>query len=117
MDQTWCAPCFTCTTCDKRFSAETGYHEHESRPFCEPCYADVALPKCKACGSAIKDRAVKALNADWHLGCFVCKVCILKNIWRAKEYVGYTVGMLALKKGRVRKRAKATRHFWRNGKA
>ncbi len=74
MDQTWHANHFSCYTCDKQFTAETGYHEHQGRPFCEPCYSDAALPKCKGCAKPIKDKAIKALNADWHLSCFVCKV-------------------------------------------
>ncbi len=74
MDKTWHANHFSCYTCDMQFSAETGYHEHESKPYCEPCYSDVALPKCKGCQKPIKDKAIKALNSDWHLTCFVCKV-------------------------------------------
>ena len=74
MDKTWHGNHFSCHTCDKQFSAETGYHEHDGKPYCEPCYSDVALPKCKGCGKPIKDKAIKALNSDWHLSCFVCKV-------------------------------------------
>jgi len=75
MEKTWHANHFSCYTCNKQFTAETGYHEHEGKPYCEPCYTDVALPKCKGCSKAIKDKAIKAMNAEWHLGCFVCKEC------------------------------------------
>ncbi len=74
MEKTWHADHFSCHTCDKRFTAETGYHELEAKPYCEPCYSDKALPKCKGCSKPIKDKAIKALNAEWHLACFVCKV-------------------------------------------
>ena len=62
MEKTWCARCFSCYSCDKQFSAETGYHEHQEKPYCERCFADVALPKCKGCGNPIREKAIKALE-------------------------------------------------------
>ena len=60
------------------FSAFKGFHELESprngKPYCRSCYIDLTCSKCAGCKKAITDKAVKALDADWHVDCFVCKV-------------------------------------------
>ena len=74
MEKTWCAGCFVCSGCESQFTAESGFHEHQERPYCQDCYAEVALPKCAGCLGPIKTKAVKAMDKDWCVGCFVCKV-------------------------------------------
>ena len=55
-----------------------GFHELESprngRPYCRNCYIDLTCSKCVGCTKPITDKAVKALDSDWHVDCFVCKV-------------------------------------------
>lgn len=75
MEKTWHSHHFSCYTCDKRFSEEVGYHIHEEKPYCEGCYIDLAVPKCKGCTKPILDKALNALGGTWHLTCFVCKEC------------------------------------------
>ena len=53
---------------------QVGYHIHEEKPYCESCYIDLAVPKCKGCSKPILDKALNALGGTWHLTCFVCKV-------------------------------------------
>ena len=74
MEKTWHMHHFSCYSCDKQFSAECGYHEHEEKPYCEKCYTEIALPKCQGCKKPITDKAINAMGGPWHLTCFVCKV-------------------------------------------
>ena len=58
-----------------------GFHEMESpkngKPYCRNCYIDLTCSKCAGCKQAITDKAVKALNSDWHVECFICKVGVV----------------------------------------
>ena len=58
-----------------------GFHEMESpkngKPYCRNCYIDLTCSKCTGCKQAITDKAVKALNSDWHVECFICKVGVV----------------------------------------
>ena len=44
--------------------------------FCDECYAEKILPKCFGCHRPITDRALKALDVQWHVKCFVCEVIV-----------------------------------------
>ncbi len=50
------------------------FHERGGFPHCKPCYVDEVCSKCAGCLLPITDRALKAMEADWHVECFVCKV-------------------------------------------
>lgn len=74
MDKTWHDYHFTCWSCDTKFTADSGYHEHNGNPHCEKCYVEATCDKCKGCKKAITDKSVNAMGGAWHLDCFVCKV-------------------------------------------
>ena len=75
MERSWHSPCFGCMNCGLNFSQnDTGYHENEGQAYCEPCYTNMVLPKCKGCQKPITDRTMKAMGGQWHVTCFVCKV-------------------------------------------
>ena len=61
-----------------------GFHEMESpkngKPYCRNCYIDLTCSKCAGCKQAITDKAVKALNSDWHVEFFICKVGVVQYI-------------------------------------
>ena len=38
------------------------------------CYIELTCSKCAGCDQPITDKAVKAMEREWHVGCFVCKV-------------------------------------------
>ena len=44
--------------------------------FCDECYYEKILPKCFGCQRPITDRALKALDVQWHVKCFVCEVIV-----------------------------------------
>ncbi|OTF82601.1 hypothetical protein BLA29_009212 [Euroglyphus maynei] len=59
-----------------------GYHEHESKGYCRPCYIELFAPYCRGCNKPIVDKiCVTALNSKYHTDCFVCRDCgcALKN--------------------------------------
>ena len=62
-----------------------GFHELDSpnngKPYCRTCFIDLTCSKCAGCKKPITDKAVKALDADWHVDCFVCKVSKSKLIF------------------------------------
>ena len=75
MDQKWHSNCFACEGCGLNFSdKDVGFHEYSNMPYCEKCYANIALPKCQGCHNPITDRTMKAMGGQWHISCFVCKV-------------------------------------------
>ena len=56
-------------------------HYSGGSAFCEECYAETVLPKCYGCQQPITDRALKALDAQWHVKCFVCEVIVMSHLW------------------------------------
>lgn len=76
LNRTWHSEHFACVGCGLNFStADVGYHEHNGQAYCEPCYNNTVLPKCKGCNTPITDRTMKAMGGQWHVSCFVCKDC------------------------------------------
>ena len=64
------------------FSAkDIGFHEHNNQAYCEHCYTNIVLPKCRACEKPITDRTMKAMGNQWHVSCFVCKVSHVCQKW------------------------------------
>ena len=49
--------------------------------YCDQCYAERILPKCFGCHRPITDRALKALDAQWHVECFVCEVIVRSGLF------------------------------------
>ena len=77
LGQTWHSEHFSCDNCGLNFAeAGIGYHENEGTAFCGNCYTNNILPQCKGCKKPITDRTMKAMDAQWHVSCFVCKVLL-----------------------------------------
>ncbi|KAI7685937.1 Paxillin [Sarcoptes scabiei] len=83
LNKTWHPEHFTCAHCNKPMSDDPdGYHEHESKGYCRPCYIELFAPYCRGCNKPIVDKiCVTALNSKYHTDCFVCRDCgcALKN--------------------------------------
>jgi len=75
MDKNWHPECFQCVGCSVQFSGSLTYRESGGAAFCDECYAEKILPKCFGCQRPITDRALKALDVQWHVKCFVCEEC------------------------------------------
>merc|ERR1712136_710903 len=90
LDQTWCPECFNCAKCGDGFGAGQGFHELDSpnngKPYCRACFIDITCSKCAGCKKPITDRAVKALDSDWHVDCFVCKTCKSSFVGQSNFY-------------------------------
>lgn len=99
MDKNWHPEHFQCVGCSVQFSGSLTYREsgeaimsdddqtlvtsHYSggSAFCDQCYAERILPKCFGCHRPITDRALKALDAQWHVECFVCEVIVRSGLF------------------------------------
>ncbi|XP_054165589.1 zinc finger protein 808-like isoform X3 [Oppia nitens] len=77
MAKTWHPEHFLCQHCNKQLSDDPeGYHEHNDKSYCRPCYIELFAPYCRACNKPIVDKiCVTALDAKWHPDCFVCRDC------------------------------------------
>lgn len=78
LNKTWHPEHFTCAHCNKAMSDDPdGYHEHDSKGYCRPCYIELFAPYCRGCNKPIVDKiCVTALNSKYHTDCFVCRVCL-----------------------------------------
>ncbi|KAI2809505.1 hypothetical protein BLOT_000654 [Blomia tropicalis] len=83
LGKTWHPEHFTCQHCNKIMADDPdGYHEHEGKGYCRPCYIELFAPYCRGCNKPIVDKiCVTALNSKYHQDCFVCRDCScpLKN--------------------------------------
>ncbi|XP_008194630.1 transforming growth factor beta-1-induced transcript 1 protein isoform X2 [Tribolium castaneum] len=70
---------FTCHECKAPITGSK-FQEKDNEPYCDKCYADKFLTRCKACGDPITDKVVTAMGADWHEDHFVCGGCKAKLI-------------------------------------
>ena len=60
--------------CAAPFSGSLSYREEGGRPYCDPCYTATVLPRCAGCTQPITDRALRAMDQQWHVTCFTCQV-------------------------------------------
>ncbi len=74
LGQAWHPEHFSCRKCGEVFSRDQAFHEKGGFPYCKSCYVDLVCSKCAGCCLPITDRALKAMEADWHVECFVCQV-------------------------------------------
>ena len=96
MDKSWHPEHFQCVGCSVQFSGSLTYRESGEAScqmsdvtshypggaaYCEQCYAERILPKCFGCHRPITDRALKALDAQWHVECFVCEVIVRSGLF------------------------------------
>uniref|UniRef100_A0A671FPZ5 LIM and senescent cell antigen-like-containing domain protein 2 n=4 Tax=Rhinolophus ferrumequinum TaxID=59479 RepID=A0A671FPZ5_RHIFE len=66
--------CFVCAQCFRPFP-EGLFYEFEGRKYCEHDFQMLFAPCCGSCGEFIVGRVIKAMNNNWHPGCFRCELC------------------------------------------
>ncbi|KAM9085192.1 LIM and senescent cell antigen-like-containing domain protein 2 isoform 3-T3 [Megaptera novaeangliae] len=66
--------CFVCAQCFRPFP-EGLFYELEGRKYCEHDFQMLFAPCCRTCGEFIIGRVIKAMNNNWHPGCFRCELC------------------------------------------
>ncbi|KAI0592558.1 LIM domain-binding protein 3 [Pyrenophora tritici-repentis] len=71
----WHAGHFFCAQCGDPFDSTTPFVEKDGYAWCVNCHTHRYSTKCKGCRKPVTDTVVKALGAEWHVGCFVCVVC------------------------------------------
>ncbi|RPA81655.1 hypothetical protein BJ508DRAFT_306271 [Ascobolus immersus RN42] len=71
----WHVGHFFCAECGDPFTAQSRFVEKDNYAWCLPCYGRRYSEKCKKCRKPITDTVVKALDAEWHVECFVCTEC------------------------------------------
>ncbi|EFB18320.1 hypothetical protein PANDA_017562 [Ailuropoda melanoleuca] len=68
----------------------------EGRKYCEHDFQMLFAPCCGSCGEFIIGRVIKAMNNNWHPGCFRCELCdveladlgFVKNAGRSRLTIG-----------------------------
>ncbi|XP_066137145.1 LIM and senescent cell antigen-like-containing domain protein 2 isoform X3 [Saccopteryx bilineata] len=66
--------CFVCAQCFQPFP-EGLFYEFEGWKYCEHDFQMLFAPCCGSCGEFITGRVIKAMNNNWHPGCFCCELC------------------------------------------
>jgi hypothetical protein len=70
----WHAGHFFCAQCGDPFDSSTPFVEKDGYAWCVNCHTHRYSTKCKKCRKPVTDTVVKALGAEWHMGCFCCMV-------------------------------------------
>jgi hypothetical protein len=70
----WHAGHFFCAQCGDPFDSSTPFVEKDGYAWCVNCHTHRYSTKCKKCRKPVTDTVVKALGAEWHMGCFCCVV-------------------------------------------
>ncbi|XP_068598922.1 filamin-binding LIM protein 1 [Brachionichthys hirsutus] len=65
--------CFQCRSCHIPLAGKE-YYNKAGIPLCTDCY-QASLELCWACGEAITDHVIRALERAYHLSCFTCATC------------------------------------------
>ncbi|XP_073325413.1 filamin-binding LIM protein 1 isoform X1 [Pagrus major] len=73
LNRTYHEGCFQCRSCHIPLAGKQ-YYNKAGIPLCEDCY-QASLELCWACGEAIKDHVIRALERAYHLSCFTCATC------------------------------------------
>ncbi|KAH3918235.1 hypothetical protein HBH56_033620 [Parastagonospora nodorum] len=71
----WHAGHFFCAQCGDPFDSSTPFVEKDGYAWCVNCHTHRYSTKCKKCRKPVTDTVVKALGAEWHVGCFCCVEC------------------------------------------
>jgi hypothetical protein len=72
----WHAGHFFCAQCGDPFDSTTPFVEKDGYAWCVNCHTHRYSTKCKKCRKPVTDTVVKALGAEWHMGCFCCMVSL-----------------------------------------
>lgn len=70
----WHVGHFFCAQCGDPFDSTTPFVEKDGYAWCVGCHTNRYSAKCKKCRKPVTDTVVKALGAEWHMGCFCCVV-------------------------------------------
>ncbi|XP_039631758.1 actin-binding LIM protein 1 isoform X23 [Polypterus senegalus] len=100
LGKTYHPACFVCTICKRPFPAGDRVTFNGRDCLCQRCVQPMSSsPKdissssnCAGCGRDIKNgQALLALDRQWHLGCFKCKVCnkVLTGEYISKDGAPY----------------------------
>ncbi|KAE8298557.1 Filamin-binding LIM protein 1 [Larimichthys crocea] len=73
LNRTYHDGCFQCRSCHIPLAGKQ-YYNKAGIPLCEDCY-QASLELCWACGEAITDHVIRALERAYHLSCFTCTTC------------------------------------------
>ncbi|KAM3621958.1 uncharacterized protein V6R79_018262 [Siganus canaliculatus] len=73
LNRTYHDTCFQCRSCHIPLAGKQ-YYNKAGIPLCEDCY-QASLELCWACGEAITDHVIRALERAYHLTCFTCATC------------------------------------------
>ncbi|XP_045931763.1 filamin-binding LIM protein 1 [Micropterus dolomieu] len=73
LNRTYHDGCFQCRSCHIPLAGKH-YYNKAGIPLCEDCYR-ASLELCWACGEAITDQVIRALERAYHLSCFTCATC------------------------------------------
>ncbi|XP_070815721.1 filamin-binding LIM protein 1 [Chaetodon trifascialis] len=73
LNRTYHDGCFQCRSCHIPLAGKQ-YYNKAGIPLCEDCY-QASLELCWACGEAITDHVIRALERAYHLSCFTCATC------------------------------------------
>ncbi|KAL5373394.1 hypothetical protein DPSP01_012752 [Paraphaeosphaeria sporulosa] len=71
----WHVGHFFCAQCGDPFDSSTPFVEKEGYAWCVDCHTNRFSTKCRKCRKPVTETVVKALGAEWHVGCFVCMEC------------------------------------------
>ncbi|KAF2266838.1 hypothetical protein CC78DRAFT_513003 [Lojkania enalia] len=71
----WHVGHFFCAQCGDPFDSKTPFVEKDGYAWCVDCHTNRYSTKCKKCRRPVTDTVVKALGAEWHVGCFCCVEC------------------------------------------
>ena len=71
---TWHVGHFFCAECGDPFDSKTPFVEKNGYAWCVNCHAGKFSGKCKGCRKPVVTEGIRALDADWHGGCFICFV-------------------------------------------
>lgn len=73
LNRTYHDACFQCRSCHLPLAGKQ-YYNKAGIPLCEDCY-QASLELCWACGEAITDHVIRALERAYHPSCFTCATC------------------------------------------
>ncbi|XP_074491461.1 filamin-binding LIM protein 1 [Sebastes fasciatus] len=73
LNRTYHDGCFQCRSCHNPLAGKQ-YYNKAGIPLCEDCY-QASLELCWACGDAITDHVIRALERAYHPTCFTCATC------------------------------------------
>lgn len=72
----WHVGHFFCAQCGDPFDSSTPFVEKDGYAWCVGCHTNRYSTKCRKCRKPVTDTVVKALGAEWHVGCFCCVVSL-----------------------------------------